>query len=57
MLIQVTDLITGEYQDILKTFSDNLNFGIKQFTRTDRGWGAIDKNTGQWSGMISNLIK
>ena len=29
MLIQVTDLITGEYQDILKTFSDNLNFGIK----------------------------
>ena len=45
----------------ISRYSENFlrqsEFWNQAFTRTDRGWGAIDKNTGQWSGMISNLIK
>ena len=33
-----------------------LNFKIRQFKRIGGGWGSIDKVTGQWNGMISNLI-
>ena len=49
-------MINGEYQDILKAFSEILNFRVRQFKRFDSGWGALDQETGQWSGMISNLI-
>ena len=37
-------------------FSEMLNFKVRQFKRFDGGWGALDKETGQWSGMILNLI-
>ena len=53
---QVTDLIEGEYQDILKLISKILNIRIRQFKRFDRGWGKLDTATGKWSGIISNLI-
>ena len=33
-----------------------LNFKIRQFKRIGGGWGSIDKVTGQWNGMISNLV-
>ena len=39
------------------SFSEMLNFRIRQFKRFDGGWGSYDKETGQWSGMMSNLIK
>ena len=53
---QVTDLVQGKFQDILRIFSEILNFKIRQFKRSDGGWGTLDKETGQWSGMISNLV-
>ena len=54
--IQITNLVSGEYQDILVLFSKMLNFRVRQFKRIDGIWGIFDKNTGQWNGMISNLI-
>ena len=53
---QVTNLIYGEYQEILVSFSEMLNFKVHQFRRFDNSWGSFDKDTGQWNGMISNLI-
>ena len=53
---QITNLVYGDYQDILMLLSEMLNFRVRQFRRFDNGWGAFDKETGQWSGMISNLI-
>ena len=35
------------------SFSEMLNFRIRQFKRFDGGWGSYDKETGQWSGMIA----
>ena len=52
----MTDLIEGEYQDILILISKILNFKLRQFIRFDGIFGSIDKKTGKWSGMISNLI-
>ena len=52
----MTDLVEGEYQDIFKLFSKLLNFRIQQFKRVDGGWGTLDKESGQWNGLISNLI-
>ena len=49
-------MIEGEYQDVLKTFSDGLNFHIKQFKRLDGHWGKFDIKSDQWIGMISNLV-
>ena len=53
---QVTDMVQGKFQDILEIFSEILNFKIRQFKRLDGGWGSLDKETGQWNGMISNLV-
>ena len=53
---QVTDMVQGKFQDILEIFSEILNFKIRQFKRLDGGWGTLDKETGQWNGMISNLV-
>ena len=52
---QVTDLVQGEFQDILRLFSGKLNFKIRQFKRIDGEWGYLNKETGKWNGMISNL--
>ena len=52
---QVTDLVQGEFQDILRLFSGKLNFKIRQFKRIDGEWGTLNKETGEWNGMISNL--
>ena len=49
-------MVQGKFQDILGLFSEILNFKIRQFRRSDGGWGSLDKETGQWSGMISNLV-
>ena len=49
-------MIWGEGQDILKTLSEYLNFKIRQFKRFDGAWGLLNSETGQWSGMISNLL-
>ena len=56
LIFQVTDLVEGEYQDILKILSKILNFRIQQFKRFDGAFGTLDRETGQWSGLISNLI-
>ena len=34
-----------------------LNFRIQEFKRVDGGWGIFDRESGQWNGLISNLIK
>ena len=33
-----------------------LNFQVRQFKRQDGGWGSLDSDTGQWNGMVSNLV-
>ena len=48
-------MVQGEFQDILRLFSDSLNFNIRQFKRIDGAWGSLNKETGVWNGMISNL--
>ena len=48
-------MVQGEFQDILRLFSDSLNFNIRQFKRFDGAWGSLNKETGVWNGMISNL--
>ena len=53
---QVTNFIEGEYQDIVRLFSGMMNFTLRQFKRFDGGWGSLDKQTGEWSGMISSLV-
>ena len=50
-------MVQGKFQDILGIFSGVLNFKIRQFKRLDGGWGSLDKETGKWNGMISNLVK
>ena len=54
--LQVTHLVHGGYQDILMSISEILNFKVRQFRRSDNAWGSLDKETGDWNGMISNLI-
>ena len=48
-------MVQGEFQDILRLFSAKLNFNIRQFKRIDGEWGTLNKETGEWNGMISNL--
>ena len=48
-------MVQGEFQDILGLFSAILNFNIRQFKRIDGEWGTLNKETGEWNGMISNL--
>ena len=55
-LSKVSNLIKGQYQDFLKVFSELLNFQLRQFRRQDGGWGSRNSDTGQWSGMVSNLV-
>ena len=50
-------MVHGEGQDILRIFSEKLNFQIRQFKRIEGGWGAFDKKENQWNGMVSNLVK
>ena len=52
----MTDFIEGEYQDIITVFSEMMNFTLRQFKRFDGGWGSLDKQTGEWSGMIASLV-
>ena len=52
----MTDFIEGEYQDIFALFSGMMNFTLRQFKRFDGGWGSLDKQTGEWNGMISTLV-
>ena len=33
-----------------------LNFTIRQFQRVDHSWGAYNKETGKWEGMVENLL-
>ena len=49
-------MVQGEFHDILGLFSDKLNFNIRQFKRIDGEWGTLNKETGEWNGMISNLM-
>ena len=49
-------MVHGEFQDILGIFSNHLNFKIRQFKRLDGAWGSLNKETGEWNGMVSNLI-
>ena len=48
-------MVHGEFQDVLRLFSASLNFNIRQFKRLDGAWGSLNKKTGEWNGMISNL--
>ena len=48
-------MVQGEFQDILGLFSGILNFNIRQFKRIDGEWGTLNKETGEWNGMISNF--
>ena len=56
-ILQVTDLVEGVIQDVLTNFKKILNFQVQQFKRFDGGWGTLDKDTGKWTGMISNIEK
>ena len=56
IILQVTNLAYGEYPDFMKEFSEMLNFQVRKFRRKDGAWGVLNSETGQWSGMISNLI-
>ena len=49
-------MVQGECHDILGLFSAILNFNIRQFKRIDGEWGTLKKETGEWNGMISNLM-
>ena len=49
-------MIYGFYPDMLKVFSEKLNFTIREFQRNDDVWGKIDPVTNEWSGMVKNLI-
>ena len=49
-------MVQGEYQDVIKYFAEMFNFQIRQFNRLDGKWGTLNKGTGLWNGMISNLI-
>ena len=40
----------------MASFSEILNFRVRQFRRFDNSWGVLDAETGKWNGMISNLI-
>ena len=48
-------MVQAEFQDILGLFPGILNFNIRQFKRIDGEWGTLNKETGEWDGMISNL--
>ena len=48
-------MVQGECQDNLGLFSAFLNFNIRQFKRIDGEWGTLNKETGEWNGIISNL--
>ena len=54
--LQVSDLVVGLYPDVLKMFAKALNVSFRQFKRIDGTWGLLNKKTGKWSGMVSNLI-
>ena len=32
------------------------NFQVRQFRRQDGMWGSLERKTGNWNGMISNLL-
>ena len=51
----MTGLSTGLYPDYMGLFSNLLNVTIREFCREDKKFGAIDPNTGNWTGMIENL--
>ena len=51
---KVTDIVDGQYYEILKYFSTILNFQIRLFKRFDGEWGSVDEN-GTSNGMLSNL--
>ena len=51
---KVTDIVDGQYYEILKYFSTILNFKIRLFKRFDGKWGTVDEN-GTSNGMLSNL--
>ena len=40
----------------MEIFSKMLNFTIRQFQRVDQKWGAYNKETGTWEGMVENLL-
>jgi ABC-type amino acid transport substrate-binding protein len=42
--------------DILGILEHQLNFTSNIYVRMDHEWGNIDKSTGKWDGMISNLL-
>ena len=46
----------GFYPDMLKVFSEKLNFTIREFMRNDDVWAKLDPVTKEWSGMIKNLM-
>ena len=33
-----------------------LNFTVRLFNRKDSKWGAVQKSTGKWNGMIGNIL-
>ena len=40
----------------MEIFSKMLNFTIRLFQRVDQKWGAYNKETGTWEGMVENLL-
>ena len=33
-----------------------LNFTVRLFKRKDSKWGAIQRSTGKWNGMVGNIL-
>ncbi|KAK7489127.1 hypothetical protein BaRGS_00019641 [Batillaria attramentaria] len=42
--------------DLLRVFSRELNFDFDMFEPEDGNWGALDKETGEWNGLIKTLL-
>ncbi len=48
--------ISGIFPHALTTLERRLNFTTKVYKRQDGQWGSLNKDTGQWAGMVKDVI-
>lgn len=51
------DRFQGFCIDLLKTVADQLTFNYVIELVPDRKYGAVDPNTGEWNGMVRELLQ
>lgn len=49
------DDLSGEFADVFRVLSREMNFSVRLLRREDRQWAAI--KDGKWTGMVSTLLK